>query len=76
MLFCITENTASRYLTLSLISPLFKEPLISLVEDGALPLNYGLNKVRMLAPVTVGSRIRDRKDPALYAETLHLFYNG
>lgn len=96
------KTVAHGYLTLSLISPLYKETLISLVEEGALPLNYGLNKVRMLAPVTVGSRIRDRivlkaveekptgilitsahtieieglKDPALYAETLNLFYTG
>jgi len=96
------KTIAHGYLTLSLISPLFTETLISLAdEDGSLPVNYGLNKVRMMAPVTVGSRIRDRivlkaidqkptgtlmisahtieiedrKDPALYAETLHLFYN-
>ena len=47
---------AHGYLTLSLVIPLFTQLLE--VEGVTTKLNYGLNKVRFPAPVTVGSRIR------------------
>ncbi|WP_046471605.1 MaoC family dehydratase [Allosalinactinospora lopnorensis] len=47
---------AHGYLTLSLIIPLFTEVLR--IEGIGMSINYGLNKVRFLAPVPVGSRIR------------------
>ncbi|KPC59924.1 MaoC family dehydratase [Streptomyces chattanoogensis] len=47
---------AHGYLTLSLFIPLFTELLD--VQGVATKVNYGLNKVRFPAPVTVGSRIR------------------
>ncbi|MEV0741965.1 MaoC family dehydratase [Streptomyces sp. NPDC050549] len=47
---------AHGYLTLSLFIPLFTELLD--VEGVSTKVNYGLNKVRFPAPVTVGSRIR------------------
>ncbi|MFH9089247.1 MaoC family dehydratase [Streptomyces sp. NPDC017673] len=47
---------AHGYLTLSLFIPLFTELLE--VEGVSMKVNYGLNKVRFPAPVTVGSRIR------------------
>jgi acyl dehydratase len=45
-------------MTLSLLVPFLDEVLE--VEDAALTVNYGLNKVRFPAPVPVGSRIRGR----------------
>jgi acyl dehydratase len=47
---------AHGFLTLSLLSPFFDE-LVEL-EDAALTINYGLDRVRFPAPVPVGSRIR------------------
>jgi acyl dehydratase len=47
---------AHGYLTLSLFIPLFTELLD--VQGVTTKVNYGLNKVRFPAPVTVGSRIR------------------
>ena len=50
---------AHGYLTLSLIAPLAME--IGVVpKDAAAGLNYGLDKVRFLAPVKVGERVRLR----------------
>ena len=49
---------AHGYLTLSLL-PKFFESAIRLVEAG-MAVNYGLNKVRFMAPVPVGSRLRAR----------------
>jgi acyl dehydratase len=49
---------AHGFMTLSLLVPFLDEVLE--VEDAALTVNYGLNKVRFPAPVPVGSRIRGR----------------
>ncbi len=47
---------AHGFLTLSLL-PKFFESSIEVVES-AMGVNYGLNKVRFIAPVPVGSRLR------------------
>lgn len=47
---------AHGFLTLSLVSSFLAEVLH--VEDAAVAINYGLNRVRFPAPVPVGSRIR------------------
>lgn len=47
---------AHGYLTLSLVIPLFSELLV--IEGVSVSVNYGLNKVRFISPVPVGSRIR------------------
>ncbi len=47
---------AHGFLTLSLVIPMFSELLV--IEGVSVKLNYGLNKVRFMAPVPVGSRIR------------------
>ncbi|WP_329114890.1 MaoC family dehydratase [Streptomyces sp. NBC_01465] len=47
---------AHGYLTLSLFIPMFTELLD--VQGVTTKVNYGLNKVRFPAPVTVGSRLR------------------
>lgn len=49
---------AHGYLTLSLIVPLFVDLLD--VEGVTTKLNYGLNKVRFMAPVRVNRRVRPR----------------
>jgi acyl dehydratase len=49
---------AHGYLTLALLVPFSYEALP--VEDAALSLNYGLNRVRFPAPVPSGSRVRAR----------------
>ena len=49
---------AHGYLTLALLVPITYELLP--IEDTALSLNYGLNRVRFPAPVPSGSRIRGR----------------
>ena len=49
---------AHGFLTLSLL-PRFFESSIEVVES-AMGVNYGLNKVRFIAPVPVGSRLRGR----------------
>lgn len=50
---------AHGFLTLSL-TPLFSSSGKYLPEGMKMALNYGLNKVRFIAPVPVGSRIRSR----------------
>jgi acyl dehydratase len=47
---------AHGYLTLSLIPFLMSE--VWRIEDAAMGVNYGLNKVRFPAPVPTGSRVR------------------
>jgi acyl dehydratase len=47
---------AHGYLTLSLVSYLM--PKVMQVTGFSMGINYGLNKVRFITPVTVGSRIR------------------
>jgi acyl dehydratase len=49
-------------LTLSLIPGVSKD--VYRVENAKLGINYGLNKVRFLAPVTSGSRVRVRSQLA------------
>lgn len=49
---------AHGFLTLSLIAGLVKD--VYVVENRKMGINYGLNKVRFLAPVPVGSRVRLR----------------
>lgn len=49
---------AHGFLTLSLVPGLSKE--IYRVDNARMGINYGLNKVRFLAPVPVGSRVRLR----------------
>jgi acyl dehydratase len=51
---------AHGFLTLSLIPSMSKENYI--VENAKMGINYGLNKVRFLAAVTAGSRIRVRSE--------------
>ena len=50
---------AHGFLTLSLI-PLFSSSGKYLPEGMKMVVNYGLNKVRFVAPVLVGSRVRSR----------------
>jgi acyl dehydratase len=50
---------AHGYLTLSLVAPLVME-LGVVPPDAAAGLNYGLDKVRFLAPVKAGARVRNR----------------
>jgi acyl dehydratase len=49
---------AHGFLTLSLIPAVSKQNYR--VENAKMGINYGLNKVRFLAPVTAGSRVRVR----------------
>jgi acyl dehydratase len=50
---------AHGYLTLSLVAPLAMD--IGLIPpDAASGLNYGLDKVRFIAPVKAGARVRNR----------------
>jgi acyl dehydratase len=47
---------AHGFLTLSLIPKFFDESIA--VVESRMGVNYGLNKVRFISPVTVGSRLR------------------
>jgi acyl dehydratase len=49
-------------LTLSLIPALSKQCFV--VQNAKMGINYGLNKVRFVAPVPVGSRVRVRSELA------------
>jgi acyl dehydratase len=49
---------AHGFLTLSLMTALMQEAVA--VEGSRMTLNYGLNRVRFVSPVTSGSRIRSR----------------
>jgi acyl dehydratase len=51
---------AHGFLTLSLIPALSKDNYR--VDDAKMGINYGLNKVRFLAPVPAGSRVRLRSE--------------
>ena len=57
-----SATIAHGFLTLSLIPGVSKDNYR--VENAKLGINYGLNKVRFLAPVKVGSRIRVRSELA------------
>lgn len=50
---------AHGYLTLSLVAPMVME-LGVIPPDAAAGLNYGLDKVRFVAPVKAGARVRAR----------------
>lgn len=50
---------AHGYLTLSLVARLWPELLLPIPSEG-LVINYGLDKIRFLAPVPTGSRVRGR----------------
>jgi acyl dehydratase len=52
------ETIAHGFLTLSLLSELGKRAM--LVRGVRMGINYGLNRVRFIAPVPSGSRIRGR----------------
>ncbi len=49
---------AHGFLTLSLLPRFLAEAIV--IEESAMGVNYGLNKVRFMAPVPVGSRLRAR----------------
>jgi acyl dehydratase len=49
---------AHGFLTLSLIPQFFDETV--LIDEPSMGVNYGLNKVRFMSPVPVGSRLRGR----------------
>ncbi len=57
---------AHGFLTLSLVPALSKDNFR--VQNAKLAINYGLNKVRFLNPVPVGSRVRVRSELADVAE--------
>src|ERR1700741_4780658 len=54
------STIAHGFLTLSLIPALSKANYR--VENAKMGINYGLNKVRFLAPVPAGSRVRGRSE--------------
>jgi acyl dehydratase len=51
-------TVAHGFLTLSLLPLLFERGFA--IDDVKMGINYGLNKVRFMAPVRVGSRLRGR----------------
>lgn len=51
---------AHGFLTLSLLTPLTAPVLAPYLEGAVMAINYGLDKVRFITPVRVGSRIRAR----------------
>lgn len=53
------KTIAHGFLTLSLL-PFFGSQRPSGYEGAKMGINYGLNKVRFLTPVQVGSKLRDR----------------
>ena len=53
------KTIAHGYLTVSLLSH-FGESCMIMPEGCKMAINYGMNKLRLLSPVPVGSRIRDR----------------
>ncbi|MCX2932327.1 MaoC family dehydratase [Mycobacterium sp. CVI_P3] len=61
-------------LTLSLIPDLSKQCFV--VDNAKMGINYGLNKVRFVAPVAAGARVRVRSELALVdqisSSTVHL----
>jgi len=50
---------AHGFLSLSLLAPMAYQ-VCPFVEGARYPLNYGFNRVRFVAPVPVGSRVRGR----------------
>jgi acyl dehydratase len=58
---------AHGFLTLSLVSVLLRRTIA--FSGFRMAINYGLNRVRFVSPVPVGSRIRARFTPAAIEET-------
>jgi acyl dehydratase len=56
------ETIAHGFLTLSLFSTLLRHA--GGVQEARMSINYGLDRVRFIAPVKVGSRIRGRFERA------------
>lgn len=54
---------AHGFLTLSLLPHLCADARGDIVPDGATEINYGSNKLRFLAPVRSGKRVRGRFKP-------------
>jgi len=59
---------AHGFLTLSMLAH-FSQSIISVIEKPSMSINYGLDKVRFLQPVTSGSRIRDGVEITSVKET-------
>ncbi|MFD3687411.1 MaoC family dehydratase [Nocardiopsis sp. NPDC058631] len=59
---------AHGFLTLSMLAH-FSQSIISVTEKPSMSINYGLDKVRFLQPVTSGSRIRDGVEITSVKET-------
>lgn len=59
---------AHGFLTLSLLAH-FSQSIISVTRKPRMSINYGLNKVRFLQPVTAGSRVRDGVEIVSVQET-------
>lgn len=53
------KTIAHGYLTMSLIS-YFSQDFMVVPEGATMVVNYGMNKLRLINPVSVGSHIRDR----------------
>jgi len=53
---------AHGFLTLSLLTPLTRS-VPPLIEGARMVINYGLDRVRFITPVPVGSRVRGRVTP-------------
>ena len=53
------KTIAHGFLTVSLL-PYFSEKDVILPEGITMAINYGMNKLRLINPVIVGSKIRDR----------------
>ena len=58
---------AHGFLTLSLLSPLIRDAMT--FSGLRMAINYGLNRVRFIAPVPSGARVRARITAAAVAET-------
>jgi acyl dehydratase len=61
------STIAQGFLTLSLLAPLIGEAVA--IEGTEFAINYGLNRVRFVAPLPAGSRIRARLAPLAVADT-------
>jgi acyl dehydratase len=57
---------AHGFLTLSLVSPMARS---AMTIDARMVLNYGVNRVRFVAPVPAGSRLRGRFAPIVVNDT-------
>ena len=59
-LTCFGGPIAHGFLTLSLLTPLTGAVMQAHLEGAVMAINYGLDRVRFITPVRVGSRIRGR----------------